>query len=289
MAQPDSAAVRPELGPESLLWRYAGDWRSVVEGTSAGVLQLMYPALGAAVARQSEFFGDPFGRIYRSVPQIWATIFAGDHEVRGVRIRELHRDIKGVMGSGERYHALDPGTFWWAHATFTWLIFRSVELYYPAGELDDAGRERLYRETVEWYRRYGVSMRPVPEDYAAFRAAFTRICLEELELTPAARRALEIAEFGEPEAIPVLPAGVARALRRVLRPWSRGAVVGGLPPEVRERFGLRWSRGDERRDRFTTGVVRVGFRVLPGRVNRGSFSWAIRLLGARTRSRRFAR
>lgn len=286
MAHPASTPA-PATESEGLLRHYAGDWRSILEGTAAGVLQLMYPPLGTAVAEQSEFFDDPFGRIYRSIPQIWATIFAADHAVRGLRIRDLHRGIKGELNGGERYHALDPETFWWAHATFTWLIFRSVELYYPPGELDDDGRERLYAETVEWYRGYGVSMRPAPGTYAEFRVVFTRFCVEKLELTVAARRALDIADIGEPSAVPLLPAVVVRGTRRLLRPWARGAVVGGLPVEVRERFGLAWSRGDARRDRFTTAVVRIGFRMLPERVNRASFAWGLRWLGARTRAGRF--
>ena len=65
-------------GDGTLLRRYAGDWRSILEGTSIGILQLMYPPLGAAVAAQSGFFEDPYGRIYRSIPQIWATLLAPD-------------------------------------------------------------------------------------------------------------------------------------------------------------------------------------------------------------------
>ncbi|MEV6767184.1 oxygenase MpaB family protein [Nocardia sp. NPDC051030] len=287
MAQPDSVAPQSEVGPGSLLWRYAGDWRSILEGTAAGVLQLMYPPLGTAVAEQSEFFDDPFGRIYRSIPQIWATIFADDHALRGLQIRDLHRGIKGTVATGGRYHALDPETFWWAHATFTWLIFRSVELYYPPGELDDDGREQLYTETVAWYRRYGVSMRAVPVSYAEFQSEFKRFCVEKLELTVAARRSLDIAALSEPNAVPVLPAALVRAMRWPLRPWSRGAVVGGLPPEIRERFGLSWTLADVRRDRFTTAVIRTTLRLLPYRLNRVSFFWAIRLLGVRTRAQRF--
>ena len=50
------------------------DARSLFPGGSAGLLQLMYPPLGAAVAAQSDFFDDPFGRVYRSIPQIWACL-----------------------------------------------------------------------------------------------------------------------------------------------------------------------------------------------------------------------
>lgn len=276
-----------ELGQGSLLWRYAGDWRSVLEGTAAGILQLMYPPLGTAVAQQSEFFADPFARIFRSVPQIWATIFAEDTAARGTHIRDLHRDIKGVTAAGKRFHAMEPETFWWAHATFTWLIFRSIELYYPAGELDDAGRERLYAETVTWYRRYGMSMRPVPADYAAFQRVFDEFCAERLELTPAAERSLAIAAVAEPNAIPLLPTLLVRATRRRIRPWSSSMVVGGLPPGVRKRFCLPWSDADERRVRFSVTVLRGMSRCIPPIINRTTFFWALRIVGARTRDGRF--
>src|SRR5919109_4607195 len=68
-----SAAAAP-LGPDSLLWRYAADLRSLLPGAAAGLMQLMHPGIGAAVAEHSAFFDAPFDRIYRSVPQIWATI-----------------------------------------------------------------------------------------------------------------------------------------------------------------------------------------------------------------------
>ena len=131
---PTSLHTRPSersgapLGPESLLWRIAGDWRSGLSGLSAGILQLMYPHLGRGVEDHSAFFAEPWDRINRSVPQIWATIFAaGRRPARASHIRDLHRDIKGTDAAGERYHALDPDTFWWAHATFTWEMFETAD------------------------------------------------------------------------------------------------------------------------------------------------------------------
>lgn len=168
-----SRAENPPIGPGSQLWRYAGEWRSMLPGSATGILQLMHPGIGAGVAEHSAFFDDPFDRIYRSIPQIWATILAPDGQRRARQIRDIHRTIKGTDHLGGRYHALDPATFWWAHATFTWDIFRSVELFYlhPLSAPDE---ERLYAETVTWYRRYGVSTRPVPPDYISFRDEFSR-------------------------------------------------------------------------------------------------------------------
>ena len=94
----------------SLAW-CAADFRSLLPGGSAGLLQLMHPALGHAVMEHSAFAQDPFGRVYRSIPQIWATILTPEDDAR---VHHPHE-----------YHALDPDTFWWAHATFTWQMFRS--------------------------------------------------------------------------------------------------------------------------------------------------------------------
>ena len=114
------------LGPDSLLWHLAGDWRSGLSGLSAGILQLAWPHLGQGVEEHSAFFDEPWDRIHRSVPQIWATILAPDGDERATTIRDLHRDIKGTDRHGQRYHALNPDTFWWAHATFTWEFFQTV-------------------------------------------------------------------------------------------------------------------------------------------------------------------
>src|SRR5438874_9708586 len=108
------------MGPGSLLSSIASDWRSMLSGPAAGLLQLMYPPLGAGVEQHSAFFSEPWDRILRSIPQIWATILADDGEERARGIRDVHRSIKGVDGQGRPYHALQPETFWWAHATFTW-------------------------------------------------------------------------------------------------------------------------------------------------------------------------
>ncbi|WP_245623262.1 oxygenase MpaB family protein [Spirillospora albida] len=115
---PPSPPVRAPLGPGTLLWRHAADLRSLLPGAAAGLLQLLHPGIGAGVSEHSAFFDAPFDRIHRSVPQIWATILAPDGADRARAIRDLHRGVGGVDEHARRYHALEPGTFWWAHATF---------------------------------------------------------------------------------------------------------------------------------------------------------------------------
>ncbi len=258
------------LGPGSLLWQVAGDWRSGLSGLSAGILQLMYPHLGRGVEDHSAFFDEPWDRIHRSVPQIWATIFASDADERGVKIRDYHTDIKGTDAHGERYHALAPDTFWWAHATFSWEMFETVDRWNHRG-LGRRRREQLYQETVTWYRRYGVSDRPVPADFRAFRQRFDEICRTELELTPTAERAVDMALHDRVER-PGQPAAVGSFMTPVMRTMA----IGGLPPVVRDRFGIPWSLADEARLAALTLTVRNAGQLIPQQLTRGPYLRSIR-------------
>ena len=250
VASQQGRAVGAPVGPGSLLWSIAGDPRSLLTGTAAGIMQLMLPSLGAGVTDHSDFFDDPYDRIFRSVPRIWASIFAADDaegDAVGRSIRDFHPDIKGIDHHGNRYHALDPETYWWAHATFTWEFFRARELYYPV-PLGRQDRERLYAETVTWYRRYGVSDRVVPPTYRDFTERFDEICRNELELTPAIQWVLDPRQNTSSQSVPVrLPGplgllnGPATNLRTDL---LRIMVYGNMPDVVRRRFGFAWSNSD---------------------------------------------
>ncbi|RDI55612.1 oxygenase MpaB family protein [Nocardia mexicana] len=275
------------MNSDSLLRHYAADARSLLPGATAGVLQLMYPQLGAGVEEHSDFFAEPFGRIVRSVPQIWATILEPDAAARGRHIRDLHRDIGGVDRQGRRYHALQPDTFWWAHATFTWEIFRAVELFHPE-TLTRADEERLYRDTVRWYEGYGLSMRPVPPDYRSFRIRFDEICSGTLELTPTAARALDIGARGSAaDLLPVLPRPLVRAADGLITPPARILLFGCLPDPVRTRFAIPWTRADRVRFAALTAAVRGGARLVPHPVNRWGVRTALRYVGAYTRPDRY--
>jgi uncharacterized protein (DUF2236 family) len=257
----------------------------MLPGSATGILQLMHPGIGAGVAEHSAFFEDPFDRIYRSIPQIWATIFAPDGERRAGALRDIHRHIKGTDHLGRRYHALDPETFWWAHATFTWDVYRSIELFHRRS-LTDGESEQLYAETVAWYRRYGVSSRPMPPDYGAFRVKFTRVCREALEMTPAAERALSY-RLAEVPGQPLGPLPFKTLLTPLVAPAAELLALGCLPTEVRHRFALPWGAAEQAQFRGICAAIRQGFRFVPSVVNRRTLRDVQRRIGASTRTRRY--
>lgn len=65
------------LGPESLTWKYFGDWRGMLQGPYAGSMQNMHPQLGAAVEQHSQFFRERWQRLLRSLYPIGGVVFDG--------------------------------------------------------------------------------------------------------------------------------------------------------------------------------------------------------------------
>jgi uncharacterized protein (DUF2236 family) len=260
-------APRP-LGPGSLLWRYAGDHRLGFTGLSAGILQLMHPAIGAGVAEHSDFFNDPWDRIVRSIPQILGVVYDPDPETLGHRVRDLHRTIKGVDENGRPYSALSPTTFWWAHATFQHAVEQVVDRF-DRRQLTGAEREELYLDGVEWYRRYGVSMRPVPANRASFKAEWHRHCDEVLEMTPAAARAVEMALKDRSLGVPFLPWWTKPLQPVVVTPVLQLTAIGGLPGRVRRRFGIPWRIDQEVQYRSLQLATRESWRFLPENLRYG--------------------
>ncbi|HEY3810504.1 MAG TPA: oxygenase MpaB family protein, partial [Acidimicrobiales bacterium] len=111
----------------------------------------------------------------------------------------------------------------------------------------------------------GVTMRPVPADYAAFRLEWQRHCQEVLEMTPAAERAIDLALHARRYELPFLPTWTKPLQLLVVSPVLRLTAIGGLPAGVRKRFGIPWRLDEEAEYRVLQMAVREGWRwVLPG-------------------------
>ena len=172
------------LGPDSLTWKYFGDLRTGMLGVWIGAIQNMYPELGAGVEDHSILLREPLQRVARSVYPIMGVVYDGDRAAQtGEQIKSYHKTIKGVDADGHRYHALNPETFYWAHATFFMLILKTAE--YFCGGLAEAEKRQLFDEHVQWYRMYGMSMRPVPRTWEDFCEYWERTCRNELEINRA--------------------------------------------------------------------------------------------------------
>ena len=261
---------RPDLvglpiGPGSLTWKLNGDSRSLLLIGRGGVLQNMHPAVSQALLDHSEYFDDPIARISRSIPPILGVIFDEDGQGTGSSVRDWHKPIRSKPGADHSYRALDPSVFYWTHATFIEVAIETQRLF--GAPLTRAELEQFYRESITWWRRYGMSMAPVPENYEEFRRYWDGMFETELQATPVAMDAIENTRM------PVAPPGVPPQVWNVVA--ERAAVAGAtwitkatLPPQAREILGIRWTRRDERLAQAYLRSVRLAWHAVPAKARR---------------------
>lgn len=265
MAPRTTPATKPAepLGPDSLTWKYFGDLRTGILGVWIGAIQNMYPELGAGVEDHSILLREPLQRVARSVYPIMGVVYDGDRAAdTGAQIRGYHETIKGVDHDGRRYHALNPDTFYWAHATFFMLILKTAE--YFCGGLTEAEKRQLFDEHVQWYRMYGMSMRPVPQTWEDFQTYWEHKCSEELEIN---RATLDIFTIRIPKPWFVLmPTPVWDQMFKPLVAGQRWVAAGVFDPAVRERAGMRWTPGDEVVLRLLGKAVELAFLAVPDEI-----------------------
>jgi uncharacterized protein (DUF2236 family) len=260
----DSTALTP-LGPESLTWRYFGLMVGFAYGAVPQLLQLMHPELGHAVDEHSNVKDDPFDRLIRSMGPIYGVIYDGPDAAETARaVRGFHERITGTMPDGQRYSALNPELFHWAHATFVHaLIYGSSTVL---GPFTRAEQEQLYAESRQWYRLYGMTMRNVPETLDEFDAYWEHYVHDVLEHTNAAHWLLET--FRSPPAPPGLEWVPKPLWRLVRRPLGHAAVVyasGLLPPASRDALQLPWGRLQYVQYDLIRRMLRMSVRVTPVR------------------------
>lgn len=231
------------LGPDSLVWKYFGDNRMYLIGPRPAVLQNMLAELGQGVLDHSVFFSDTAARVKRSLPPIFMTVYGSDDDNRGTQVRDFHKSIKGDMPDGRRYHALDPETYFWAHATFVEQVFYFADTFVT--RLSDAEKEQIYLESKTWYRRYGVSDRAMPADYAAFQRYWDRMMDEIVVAHPTAKYGVGYVTkgFPAPKGVPPL---AWKLIAPVFDPVAAFLTTGGMPPRARDLLALPWSDRKEK-------------------------------------------
>lgn len=240
--QPQQTDSLP-LGPQSLVWKYFGDNRMYLIGPRPAVLQNMLAELGQGVLDHSVFFSDTAARVKRSLPPIYMTVYGTDDDNRGQQVRDYHRDIKGEMPDGARYHALDPETYFWAHATFVEQVLYFADTFVK--RLSDAEKEQIYLESKTWYRRYGVSDRAMPATYAEFGQYWDRMMNEIVVAHKTAQYGIGYVTKGFPRPKAVSPLAWKLAAP-VFNPVAAFITTGGMPPRARDLLNLPWSDRQER-------------------------------------------
>ncbi|WP_020659864.1 oxygenase MpaB family protein [Amycolatopsis benzoatilytica] len=250
------------LGPDSLTWKYFGDWRGLLIALWAGSMQNMHPGLGAGVEQHSRFFEERWQRLFRSLYPIGGVVYDGPRAHRtALEVRGYHDRIKGVDGKGRRYHALDPDTFYWAHSTF--FVSTILIADHFMGGIGEEEKRTLFDEHVRWWRMYDMTMRPVPESWEDFQRYWKHMCAEVLEDNKATRDVLDLRGIAKPPFLPWLPELLWKPVSAVIAKNFVWLTVGLYDQEVRDLLGYRWTARDERRHRRAGKLINAAFAVVP--------------------------
>lgn len=243
MTRAERGSADPVLGfygPDSQMWRINREAVLLGAGPAALLLQIAHPLIAEGVAAHSDYPGDPFGRLRRTLRTTLAMIF-GDGvaaEAAVHRLNAIHAGVRGPVvdpvgadatGAGD-YRALDPELLLWVQAT---LLVTSVRAYSAwVSPLRAGDRESLWQEARRVGQRLGIPRSVSPASWTLLLAWFERQMAPDgpIIVTPTARR-LALSIVRPP--IPLVPG-----------PLVDLAMLPGLallPPRIREDFGIPWS------------------------------------------------
>jgi uncharacterized protein (DUF2236 family) len=198
-----------------------GDTSMFVGGISALLLQSLHPLAMAAVARHSDYRGDPWGRLQRTSYFLAVTTFgqAADAQEAIARVRAVHQHVTGTAPDGRPYEASDPHLLTWVHIAEADSFLRAHSRF-GAHPLDQAGRDGYVADMAEIGIRLGVPDPPRTEAELAERIGQYRA---ELAATDHARDAARFLLVSPPlPRIARAPYGVLAAAAVSLLPgWAR--------------------------------------------------------------------
>jgi uncharacterized protein (DUF2236 family) len=220
------------LGPDSIFWRISADWRGVLLAGRVLIMQVAHPVVGAGVGEHSVYKTDPYGRLDRTTRSTMRFIY-GEEEAHaeGARLRQMHRDIKGVDDQGRRYSALNPEAYLWVHATAFELGIVFHELFATPLTADEQAQFFQEWRTVGW--RLGIPIHHIPKTQAEFWDFWYGV-LPKLENNYVVQDLL----WGATQAPPKVPEFIFRPLNDTLANSTRRLTAYSLPEEIRERIEL---------------------------------------------------
>jgi uncharacterized protein (DUF2236 family) len=231
--------------PGSLTWKRAGDARLMAASGYALLLQTTHPTVGAGVAEHSLYSKDPWGRLLRTLDFTNLLVYGGPDAAAktGRFVREMHKRIKGTKPDGERYSALEPEAYAWVHTTLAEAIVTASNQF--AKPFSDAQAQQFWHEWRNLGRLLGIRDRDLPRTWDGMREHFDWMVEHRLESTPAAQDLLTVLQTPAGPPVKWLNDRAWRTARvPIVQAFTLGT-VGLLPPVLRERLGLDWSRAKQ--------------------------------------------
>ncbi|MGB3620762.1 MAG: oxygenase MpaB family protein [Ketobacter sp.] len=257
------------LGPDSHTWRNFGSYLFHLMLPQAFILQSAHPVIDMAVGKEKKYKHDPWGRAKDSTRLLWPVIYARPDKATemGIRLRELHRSIKGVANNGKKFHALDPEAYSWVHITGFDATLRMYE--YFGRTVADQERAELFREWQRFGRMLGIHEKHIPRTEAEYWQHFNYIIEERLEWGEVLDDLMDprfYAAYPKPEEMKYVPDALFKVLM-IIMGWAMHKItVATLPENFRRKFNVQFSKTDQRLFKAFAWSVRTIYPVMPERL-----------------------
>jgi uncharacterized protein (DUF2236 family) len=225
----------------------------------------------------------PFERLARTGKGFESIYFGSRAEADEVldRVHRLHERVEGALPEdagpfrkGTPYSAFDPELMLWTVA----VIADSAQVFFElfVRPLSHAEREGLWQDYVRFGELFGMPREVAPASYSSFRAWWRgRLESEDAHLTAEARYLGSAIMFEIP--VPLTRAPAMRLHNLVM--------LGSLPDEVRDLYGLSWSSVHALAFRAAVAAVRASRPVTPRSVRSGRCTGHFDLVAGTERAR----
>ncbi|HEV8175595.1 MAG TPA: oxygenase MpaB family protein, partial [Actinoplanes sp.] len=106
------------FGPHSVTWKLHREPVLLIGGLRSLYLQALHPRAVAAVAQNSGYRADPWGRLMRTSEYVGTVVYGSTEQVQaaGSRIRRIHARMSATdPRTGERFRVDEPDLLRWVH------------------------------------------------------------------------------------------------------------------------------------------------------------------------------
>ena len=229
------------FSPESLFWQVNREALMVLSGPRALLLELAHPLVAAGVAEHSDFRKRPMRRLFRTLGVMTAINFetAPHASAAAGHTRRCHAAVQGHLCedvgpylAGTPYRATDPLLQLWVLSTLVDSVL--VTYSHLVRPLSLAEKQAYYVGAQRLARAFGIPPELTPPEYDDFQT-YVDAMLTSDALTVGSQAREVVAALFRP------------ALLGPTVQLSSFISIGLTPPHLRDAFGFRWTRADERR------------------------------------------
>ena len=228
------------FGPHSVTWKLHREPILLIGGLRSLYLQALHPRAVAAVAQNSGYRSDPWGRLARTSEYVGTVVYGSTEQVEaaGSRLRRIHARMSAIdPRTGETFRIDEPELLRWVHVAEVESFLttaRRAGLKLTADEVDS-----YYTEQLRAAELVGLDPSTVPAT-AAEVAAYYEAMQPELGLTKdSAEAALFLTVPPVPESWGSRPFRLGLTLGPTR--WAYLGIAGTafalLPPWARKMYG----------------------------------------------------